>query len=212
MYLIRHGETEWNRDGRWQGHADIPLTEHGRRQARALARRLVDEGVRFDHIYASDLSRAFETAKIIAQALEMPLHPLPDLREIDVGSWSGLTRTQIMAQFSGAFETVFHAPDGESREVFGERVAGALLSLAAKHPGATLAIVSHGGVVRSMLHYLYSLNRQGDQPVPLIGNTSITEVRLDAGGWHIARINDVAHVEGEQAPDMLATNNEASTL
>lgn len=212
IYLIRHGETAWNRAGRWQGHADIPLTDEGRQQAGALARRLRDEGVRLDHIYASDLSRAFETAQILAQALTMPLHPLPDLREIDVGGWSGLTRAEIIGRFPGAFQTVFHAPDGETTDAFGVRVSGALLRLAEQHPGECLAIVSHGGVVRSMLHRLYVLNGLGDQHIPHIGNTSITEVRLTAHGWQIVRTNDIAHVAGDQAPDMLAPDNEADAV
>lgn len=204
FYLIRHGETEWNRRGRWQGHADVPLNEVGRAQARRLARRLLDEDIRFDHMYASDLSRAFETAQIIAQALETLVQPLRDLREIDIGMWSGLTRTEITTRWPGAFETVLHPPNGEPREAFGVRVGSALLRLAEQHPGAMLALVTHGGSIRAMLQQVYALQGRPEQPVPTIGNTSICEVRRDADGWHIVRLNDLAHVAEAQAPDMLA--------
>lgn len=203
IYLIRHGETDWNRAGRWQGHADIPLSEDGRKQARALAQRLLDERVRFDHIYASDLSRALETAQIVAAPLHMPVHPLTELREIDVGGWSGLTRAEIVERFPGAFTTVFHAPDGETRELFTERVAVVLLRLAVQHPGERLAIVTHGGAVRAMVRSIYE-RHDHDQSVPFIGNTSITELAFDDGAWRVLRLNDATHVVDEQAPDMLA--------
>src|SRR5688572_30474192 len=99
ILLIRHGETEWNRNGRWQGHADIPLSQAGREQAQALAQRLVSEGAFFDHLYASDLCRAFETAQVVGRALNIPVHPFSPLREINVGSWSGLTRAEIIERF-----------------------------------------------------------------------------------------------------------------
>ena len=97
LLLARHGETDWNREGRWQGHADISLNERGREQARALAKQL--SGVAFDVIYASDLVRAHETALIVAEERRMPVHTDAGLREIDVGGWSGLTPDEI-ARFS----------------------------------------------------------------------------------------------------------------
>lgn len=212
LYLIRHGETEWNRDGRWQGHADVPLTEQGRAQASQLARRMAAEALPLDRIYASDLTRAFDTAQQIAAAFDLPVHPLPELREIDVGSWSGLTRKQIVAQYPGALTTVFHPPDGETREAFIERVGRALVALAAQHPGEHLAVVTHGGSVRGMIQYLSMLQGQAEPEVPQIGNTSITEVRLDEHGWRVVRFNDIEHVALPQAPDAFAPENEGATV
>ncbi|MDP9314317.1 MAG: histidine phosphatase family protein [Chloroflexota bacterium] len=217
IYLIRHGETEWNRFGRWQGHADVPLSAEGYLQAAALAERLVNDGVQFDHMYASDLRRAFETAQIVARALfadgRRQAQAFPAVREINVGSWSGLTRSEIIAQFPGAFTTVHHAPDAETPDVFAERVGGALTDLALRHPGQTLAIVTHGGTIRAMLKHVLA---QHDAPtsVPFIGNTSITELRLEGDAWRVLRLNDLAHVEAgkhtAQAPDVLASGNESS--
>lgn len=212
LYLIRHGETEWNRDGRWQGHADVPLTDQGYAQAQQLARRMVADGTQIDRIYASDLVRAFATAQQLADAFNLPVHPLPELREIDVGSWSGLTRSEIAAQYPGALTTVFHPPDGETREAFIERVGRALIGLAEQHPGERLAVVTHGGSVRGMIQYLHALQGQSEPQVPQIGNTSITEVQLDEQGWRVVRFNDIGHVELPQAPDVLAPQNEGAAV
>src|SRR3712207_2534231 len=99
LVFVRHGETDWNRVGRWQGHADIPLSTAGREQAAALAARFLREGRRFDHVYASDLGRAFETAQIIASTLKLPVHPLIELREMHIGAWSGLTSEEIRTRY-----------------------------------------------------------------------------------------------------------------
>jgi probable phosphoglycerate mutase len=212
ILLIRHGETEWNRNGRWQGHADIPLSAAGRAQAQALAQRLRQEGARFDHLYASDLSRALETAQIIGQELGQPVHPFRALREVDVGSWSGLTRDEIVDRVPGAFTTVFHSSDGESQEIFTRRVGEGLLNLVQRHPGERLAIVTHGGTIRAMLRYLYTLQGMAEAPPAQIGNTSITEIQLEGTAWRIARFNDITHLPGDQAPDMLAPQNESTTV
>src|SRR5262245_42161594 len=98
FYLIRHGETDWNQSGRWQGHADVPLNALGRAQAQRLAERLRRERDPLDAIYSSDLLRAWETAQALAAAVGHAPQPLPALREIDVGSWSGLTRVEVMAR------------------------------------------------------------------------------------------------------------------
>ena len=209
LYLVRHGETEWNRSGRWQGHADIALTEDGRQQARALAARLRAERARVDQIYTSDLMRAYETAEIIAAALGRKAVPLPELREIDIGGWSGLTRAEIMQRFPGAFETVLHAPDGETHTAFERRVVDAVLGLAEQHPGEHVMLVTHGGTVRSLLGYVLRRLGRADEHVPLIGNTSITELRLSDGGWQVVRLSDIEHIAGEQqAPDVLSSDNE----
>src|SRR2546421_12731333 len=93
LLLIRHGETDWNAEHRWQGHADVPLNERGREQAKALAEELAPEGA--DAIYASDLSRARDTAEIVGERLGLPGVLDPDLPEIGVGSRAGLTGDEV---------------------------------------------------------------------------------------------------------------------
>src|SRR2546423_7111092 len=136
LLLIRHGETDWNAEHRWQGHADVPLNERGREQAKALAEELAPEGV--DAIYASDLSRARDTAEIVGERLGVPVVLDPDLREIDVGSREGLTGDEVGDR----------PWDGEAHETHGERILRALRTIAERHPGQRVAVVSHGGSLR----------------------------------------------------------------
>jgi len=151
LLLIRHGQTVWNADRRWQGHSDAPLSLLGRRQAAELAERLAGE--RFVALYSSDLSRAYDTACIIGEP--HGLVPVCDerLRELHIGAWGGLTRPEIAARWPDVLPA-FDAGDPRARPEGGEtlaelsvRVRGALDDLAARHPGETLALVAHGGVL-----------------------------------------------------------------
>jgi broad specificity phosphatase PhoE len=136
LLLVRHGETDWNRERRYQGHADEPLNDAGRAQAEQLAVSLRDE--RFAAVYTSDLRRAAETAAIVATALRLPVEAEPRLREIDVGSWQGLTHDEIDGlQW-----------DGESTDDHRARTVNALLGIAAAHPAERVLVVAHGGTVR----------------------------------------------------------------
>jgi broad specificity phosphatase PhoE len=168
IVLARHGETDWNRDGVFQGHADPPLNDTGRAQARELAGRLA--GVHVDVVYASDLRRAFQTAEIVAAAKGLEVVPDPGLREVDVGSWSGLTRAQIEERFPG----VEHH-DGESREAHRERVVRAVTRIAAAHPGETVLVVSHGGSLRALHRHAL-----GDGP-PRLANCETYRLAFEAG-------------------------------
>jgi broad specificity phosphatase PhoE len=152
ILLARHGESDWNASHRWQGHADRPLTERGRAQARALAERL--EHVDLDAVYSSDLRRAVDTATAVARAQDLEVVELPELREVDVGSWSGLTRAEAeerfpkgVARWRGGFPGW---DDGESYEEMAERVLGAVLGIAQAHEGERVLLVSHGGPIRAL--------------------------------------------------------------
>lgn len=143
ILLARHGETDWNREGRWQGWADPPLNDTGRAQARELAEQL--RGTPFDAVYSSDLQRARETAEILAEPHGVPVIVDRDLREIDIGSWSGLTRAEIAERFPDGVR-----PDGETHEQQAARVRGAVTRIARDHPGERVLIVGHGGTIRSI--------------------------------------------------------------
>ena len=152
ILLARHGESDWNRDQRWQGHADRPLTDLGREQARALSDRLA--ATELDAVYSSDLERARETAAIVAEPHQLPVNELPDLREVDVGSWSGLTRAEAEERFPNAFRRWTEGgegwDDGETYEQLSERVVGAVLAIAARHPRDRVLLVAHGGSIRAV--------------------------------------------------------------
>lgn len=150
LLLARHGETDWNAVGRWQGHADPPLNARGRAQALGLAEGLVDVGI--DVVVSSDLARAAETATIVARRLGLSVTHDPGLREIDVGSWSGLTRQEVAARFPEGYalwQSGAIGHDGETREQLASRVERALLRLGALHEGQTVLAVTHGGAIRA---------------------------------------------------------------
>jgi broad specificity phosphatase PhoE len=152
LLLARHGETDWNRDGRFQGHADPPLNERGRRQAHALAELLADEPI--DAIYSSDLLRAQETAQIVATLRGLDVVVDPQLRERDVGEWSGLTRAEIDERFPNQIQAwrEGRVVVGETREALTERVLAAARRISAAHPDGVVLVVSHGGALRMIRH------------------------------------------------------------
>lgn len=153
--LARHGETEWNRTGRWQGHADPPLNEAGRRQAAGLAERLADDGVAA--IYSSDLRRASETARVVAERLRLEVVEDPTLREIDVGSWSGLTRAEVQERYPEGFARWLAGEighDGETREQLTVRVVAAVARIGLTHAGGRVLVVTHGGTIRALRRHV----------------------------------------------------------
>jgi len=160
LLLVRHGETDWNRDRRFQGHADPPLNETGRAQAHALAAELAAEGIEL--VYTSDLVRARETAEIIAARFDTDVLPVRELREIDVGEWEGLTWPEIEARYpEGARswrERGYGWESGESYEQLGERVVAALTQIAADHPEERVLVVGHGGTIRATRAFIEGLS------------------------------------------------------
>jgi len=170
ILLARHGETDWNREGRFQGHADPPLNEDGRAQARELAQRLASTP--FDAVYSSDLARAHETAEILAASHGVPVVADPGLREVDVGSWSGLTRAEISERFPDA-----EHHDGETREEHLARVLAAVERIAHGHPGERVLIVSHGGSLRALRRHCTG------EPVHPIENCGVYELSFEDGAF-----------------------------
>src|SRR5918999_5418282 len=152
VILARHGEGDWNSARGFQGHADRPLTERGRRQAEELARRLAH--LPLDAVYASDLARARDTAAVVAAAQGLAVKTLPELREVDVGSWSGLTREEAERRFPDGYRRWLDWDagwaDGETYEQMGARVAAAVRLLGTQHPGGRILVVSHGGSLRAL--------------------------------------------------------------
>lgn len=210
IYLIRHGETDWNMEGRWQGHADVPLNEIGRRQARLLAQRLAAEGVQFDAIYSSDLARALQTAWEAGAAVKVAVQLLPSLREIDLGSWSGLTYPEIRERYPIEIQLIEQGQDiprggGETLSGLRKRVVEAVDAMATHHRGQRLALFTHGGCIRALL--AHAENHDGDTFVkyPHIGNTSISIITCAADGWQLVSCNDMNHLEEEHEPDLVST-------
>jgi glucosyl-3-phosphoglycerate phosphatase len=155
LLLVRHGETDWNRDGRWQGGSDTRLNELGREQARALAEELDGD---IDVVYSSDLARARETAVIVAAKLGLEVRLDPRLRERGFGSWEGLTTPEIEERFADAHRRWragegAGADDAEPFEDFSARVNAFLADVLRLHPAEEVLVISHGGSIR-VIHAL----------------------------------------------------------
>ena len=159
VLLLRHGQSTWNAESRWQGWADAPLSDEGLRQAAAMAAQLASSGPRFTRLVSSDLARSIDTAAVIARALDLgEVAVEPDLRERDVGDWSGRTTEEIEIIWPGAIAAwragrLDRPPGGEHEPAFRARVVRAVERLAAEPDGPVLA-VTHGGVIRALERHL----------------------------------------------------------
>ena len=191
LYLVRHGETDWNRAHRIQGSTDIPLNGTGRQQAATtgvlLARR------QWDGIYASPLSRALETANIIAEEARLGAPQIIDeLVERNYGTAEGMTGSEIDRRFPPGTEV----PGRETREEVAARVLPALLRLAAEHPEQSLIVVSHGGVIRSILATVDPASSREQ-----IRNGSIHSFRHDDGELSLIAFDDPIEIESLDCAD-----------
>lgn len=197
LILLRHGETDWNRELRFQGHVDVALNAIGLEQARRLARRLAGESAH--RLYASDLLRAQQTAHPVAQQLGLVSVSDPALREQSFGRVDGMKVDDIKAQHPQAWEgwLRFHEdfcmPEGESTRQFHTRIMDAVHRLVAAHPGETLVVVTHGGVLDMIYRTARSLGlggpRQSDIP-----NAGVSRVRVHETGIDILAWADVQHL------------------
>ncbi|MFN7836221.1 MAG: histidine phosphatase family protein [Burkholderiaceae bacterium] len=182
---VRHGETDWNLVKRYQGQLDIPLNAHGRRQADLLARRLADGTFRPAAIYSSDLSRAHETAKAIALALQQPCVCDEALRERHFGCFAGCVAAEMLVSdpiaASGLLtrSTEAELPGGESLGRFHARIVAVLAKLVERHLGQTILVVSHGGILDSVYRHANSLELQPARDWPIL-NTSVNVVDYEA--------------------------------
>jgi probable phosphoglycerate mutase len=168
--LLRHAQSEWNAKGLWQGWADPPLSDEGRRQASEAGLRLRGEGL--TSVAASDLRRSRETARRVVTGLGLTaeLHIESDLREYDVGAWSGLTHPQIEAAWPGALEAwrddqLEATPGGERRQRFVARITGAICRLGQSFAGQKVLVVTHGGVIDALERWAGAERRA----VPYVG-------------------------------------------
>ena len=188
FFLVRHGETEWNRIHRIQGSSDIPLNDTGRAQALAVGGVLANH--RFDLIVSSPLSRAMETATIIARRMGMPL-PLPvqSLVERHYGEAEGCTREDLDARFPGDTPV----PGREPREEVQKRVIRTLHDLAIRHPHADILAVSHGGVIRSVVEH--AAPGQYSEPIK---NCSVHSFEHSPHGLRLVQFDDPMEVRARR--------------
>ncbi len=155
LWLVRHGQTDWNLQGRYQGNTDLALNETGLAQAVALAE--VIEGERIQAIYSSDLQRAFVTAQAVAKKFHLPIHPEPRLREVRLGEWEGMLFPDIKAQYAENWaereaDPLYARPiGGESVYDVAQRAWPAVDEIAARHHPGPVLVVAHGLVLATLI-------------------------------------------------------------
>jgi broad specificity phosphatase PhoE len=192
LTLIRHGPTAWNAARRFQGRSDIPLSAQGRAHARALASALRLEG--FDKVYSSDLGRALQTARAIAEASGAEVVIDARLREFDFGRWEGLTWEEIVAAYPalvGSTPTAAtdYAPDeGESFADVRRRVQEFLDGLPAPQPDSPIGVVTHAGTLHA---FFAALGLEASR----FSTSGITRVAISGGHARLITLNDVGHLD-----------------
>ena len=206
IIFLRHGESVGNAESRWQGQADFPLTDRGREQAQALADRWQSDGVIFDHILASPLKRARETANIIADALNLSVEYDPIWLERDIGGVSGMTSDEVNRRYPNReFLTPFSAIVGNEGEGDWElylRAGQALHLLLRRNPGKYL-VVSHGGLLNQIMYAVIGITPQANFSGPRFRfkNTGFAHVRYfpKSHRWQIDTLNDRSHWNGKDS-------------
>ena len=199
LILIRHGETDWNVQGRFQGQIDVPLNALGQRQAQRMAERMARE--RVDVLYCSDLLRTRQTAEPAAQKLQLQAAPDAGLREQHFGILEGLSFDEVQARHPRQladwllYDPDYALPEGESVRSFHARVVGAVQALAARHAGQTLAVVTHGGVLDMVFRTVHGLPLQGQRTCP-IPNAGLNRLRVQGERIEIVSWADDAHLAG----------------
>ena len=199
LLLVRHGETEWNAEGRIQGHTDIGLSEKGAEQARSLGQRLVD--LRIDAAYSSDLKRTSETAKLALGDRNLVLNKTSELREYHKGIFEGMTLGEIQAQYPEEYpkyleKDLSYAPKGgETTRDVSIRMASIIGDIKAKHMDETVLVVSHGGVLRAAMVFLLGMELESNWSF-VFGNCSLTIVNTFADNTVLRLFNDTSHMMG----------------
>lgn len=191
IYWLRHGQSLGNLERRFLGHTDLPLTDHGRRQAAAAAAYLAERGI--DRIYSSDLLRARETAEPLAERLGLPVHVMPALREIHAGLWEGETFTEILRRWGDDYRLFrsdigLSAPTGgESAQHAADRVYAAATELALREAGHTLLVASHAAVTCMFTARVLGLAPAEVKRLRLPSNASLSVFEHDGASFHLVQ-------------------------
>jgi probable phosphoglycerate mutase len=206
LWLIRHGETSWNAEGRVQGQTDVPLSEVGHAQARAVASVLARNG--FDAIYSSDLQRVTQTAHPVAQALGLEIRIEPLLRERHYGMFETLTYVEAKARYPQEYRRFkAHDPEfdfggGEALNAFFERSVRCLSAIAARHAGEEVLVFTHGGVLDMAYRHARGLGlaMKRDFEIP---NAALNRIGVSGDAWQVLDWAERAHLEAaiDDLPD-----------
>lgn len=197
LILVRHGESEYNVLKKFSGQLDVPLTELGRKQAEITAKYIL-QTKKIDVIYSSDLSRAVDTVKPVADALGLPIHTEKGLREICLGDWTGMQIEDVREKHSEAYQAYQNgarAVNGESRGDVLKRAMKAVMEIAQREEGKTVLVGSHNGTIRLILQDLLKQSGRTTEQLPVLPNNSLSEIVFDGESFFVERIGEVAYLE-----------------
>lgn len=200
LYLIRHGQTLWNKTSKYQGHSDIALSDDGIAQAKKLGHYFFEKGIKLQAVYASDLSRAYDTAKLIAEPYNLPISLNSELREMNFGVWEGLTFKEIKNKYADLAEIWLTAPEtlevpmGESFAKVKERAINTLYGILKNHANENIAVVSHGGTLRTIICSLLDMPLSKMWQFKL-DNTALTIFDIYYDKPILSLFNSTAHLD-----------------
>ena len=199
LILIRHGQTVWNKLGRYQGQADVELSDAGKKQAELLGENFPYDNVAA--VYSSNLKRAVETAQAVADKFNLSVNPCQEFREINFGEWEGLTYEEIHGKWPKEHEMLFKSPDklvcpgGEGFKDVQERAVERMQEIIRENDGKQVVIAAHGGVIRTMLCHALGLSLQNMWHIKQ-DNTAINVVSAYNEGMVVELLNSTQHLAG----------------
>lgn len=207
IYLARHGQTDWNKQEIFRGRKDIPLNEHGRHEARALSEHLTR--VNFAACFASPLSRAFETAEIVARAHGREVEVDEGLIDINYGDWEGIAREEVQRRFPGLYRQ-WHAephrvrfPSGESLAMVKKRALTSLERISKRYPEGAVFIVSHRAVSKVIMCAMLGLGNKAYWKI-IQDNCAYNIIKLLNSGPIVSLLNDTCHLQSAGIAPSLA--------
>jgi broad specificity phosphatase PhoE len=190
LYVVRHGQTDWNRLGKLQGHADIPLNDAGRVEAAQLSEKINE--VDFDICFSSDLQRAIETARILNAMRPLVIHSVSALRERDFGPWEGRLFSELLEFEKQGYPLAYI----ESDEEIQKRIFPILDEIVSNNPGANVLIVTHGSVMRSVLAHLLNIDSSSILSIQM-KNMATLQIVASNGHYEIQEMSDI-HIDAEK--------------
>lgn len=198
IYLIRHGQSQWNILSKVQGQKDASLTDLGKEQARKLGKRLIDENI--DIIYSSDLSRALETAKIISSIIDKPIIESKEIREINFGLWEGLTMEEIQNKYKEEYLTWMKEPEkfilegAETLEALKNRVMKFVEKIIIENKDKNIALVSHSASLKVIILNLLGIGNAFYKNISL-KNVSLSIIECRKYNNVLTLLNDTSHLK-----------------
>lgn len=198
IYLLRHGEAVANVERYFNGYTDCELTQNGKVQAELAALRL--RNIKFDAVYTSDLQRTVDTVKPFCELSGLPFERKPELREINGGDWEGLRWADLPNLYPEQYENwdnrphLFEAPSGETMKNFSERSINAVNDIIKNHEGQSVLIVTHGTVIRVLMHYFYGMPWDNMQSVNWCDNAAVSHIKYENGKFSVIIDGDNSHL------------------